>query len=160
MTGGAAGPHFVGPAIVLPLATAARVARALDRVLVDARRNGIQVSPDVARLAELCQDARRALDEHAARDSSGSAPGSASGSAVVPHPDDEPHTVVGGTPGWISTTDAAARLGISSRAVRKRCATGTLAGTQDDNGRWLVDPAALPPSKEPTCPEPRCSKPG
>ena len=47
---------------------------------------------------------------------------------------------------WLTTSQAAARLGISERTVRRRCEGGKLAAHQvtTDSGReWRVDPAAV-----------------
>jgi hypothetical protein len=51
------------------------------------------------------------------------------------------------TPAWLTTSQAAARLGISARAVQKRCANGTLAARRVSTpagDRWEVEAANLP----------------
>ena len=46
-------------------------------------------------------------------------------------------------PGWLSTTEAAARLNLTPRAVRYRLGSGTLRGARDRRGYWRVDPASM-----------------
>jgi hypothetical protein len=50
---------------------------------------------------------------------------------------------------WLTTSDAAARLGIGERAVQKRCAAGTLTARRTDEGRWEVAADSLPRTGEP-----------
>lgn len=57
---------------------------------------------------------------------------------LVPHPEPE-RAADGDAPArWITTVQAAKRLSISDRAVRKRIKAGTLRGRQH-GGRWFVD---------------------
>lgn len=46
-------------------------------------------------------------------------------------------------PELLTTDEAVARLGCSTRSVRRRCAAGELPAEQHD-GRWLVPAATLP----------------
>ncbi|BBY33359.1 hypothetical protein BST33_10030 [Mycolicibacter minnesotensis] len=43
---------------------------------------------------------------------------------------------------WITTQQAAAQLGITTRAIRKRCTAGQLQATRHGN-RWLIQTAQL-----------------
>lgn len=43
---------------------------------------------------------------------------------------------------WMSTSEAAAALGVTDRCVRKRCKTGQLEAVQSGS-RWLINPATL-----------------
>jgi excisionase family DNA binding protein len=44
---------------------------------------------------------------------------------------------------WIGTDEAAARLGISERAVRYRIGSGRLRAARDRRGAWRIDPATI-----------------
>ncbi len=45
--------------------------------------------------------------------------------------------------GWIGTDEAAARLGISERAVRYRVGSGRLRAARDRRGSWRIDPDSI-----------------
>lgn len=68
-------------------------------------------------------DAIRMVDLHAQR--------SALGTAVAPSPEPAPSST------WYSTSEAAGRLGVTDRAVRKWCATGRLPAVRIA-GRWQI----------------------
>lgn len=44
-----------------------------------------------------------------------------------------------GTKRWLTSSQAAQLLGITDRAVRKRCAVGRFETAWEDGGRWLID---------------------
>jgi hypothetical protein len=50
---------------------------------------------------------------------------------------------------WLTTSQAAARLGISERAVQKRCTSGKLTARRTDDGRWEIAADSLPRTGEP-----------
>jgi hypothetical protein len=43
---------------------------------------------------------------------------------------------------WMTTTEAAAQLGVTARAIRARCNRGTLA-SELRGGRWQIDPHTI-----------------
>jgi len=95
-----------------------------------ARRLGVRGHPQVAPLFEAVADL-----EVARRAAVYGTPPPSLGSAQVPQ-----------RPGrdWVSTMTAAAALGITDRAVRKRASNGTLRAARDRRGWWRIDPGELP----------------
>jgi len=59
-----------------------------------------------------------------------------------------PDNVAPDRPGWRSVSEAAAALGLSPDALRKRLERGQLAGEKRD-GRWLVAPLSHAPGQTP-----------
>lgn len=119
--------------VLVPGKVAANLAGPLRQLANSERRNGARIPIEVERTIAAFEAARRRRDER----------------AQVPHPepDQVPHpeppaSSIAMEPTGYSTADAAARLGITPRAVRKAVSEGRLEATEFV-GRYFIDPAAI-----------------
>ncbi|MFT3797173.1 helix-turn-helix domain-containing protein [Microbacterium sp.] len=82
---------------------------------------------------DACVAAIRAVDKHARPDATGT--GSAPGTPPANHAEPAAR--------WVTTGQAATRLGITERAVRKRCTAGRILGARLSGGRWQIPADSL-----------------
>jgi hypothetical protein len=113
------------PVVVVTAAVAARLEQTLlESAAVTTRRLGLDVDPAVAAVIADVVAAAAWWRAHASA------------------PVDNPAETRSGSPP-MTTTDAAAALGVTPHRVRQRLRAGTLPGHRDHAGRWRIDPAAL-----------------
>lgn len=119
--------------VMVPRFAAAAFAPVLRKAVDDASRNAAVSRDQLAPLAEIVT----AFETLATVPADGSAGGSVPGAGSVP-PRERGAPCLRG----ISTVDAASRLGVTDRAVRKALLNGRLTGVKT-GGRWIVDPDSI-----------------
>lgn len=112
---------------------AATLAGPLRQLAYEERRNGARIPLDVERTITSFEAARRRRDQRA------EVPQPEPGPVPQPEP---PASSAGMNGSGYSTEDAAARLGISARAVRKAITEGRLEATEFA-GRYFIAPTAI-----------------
>jgi hypothetical protein len=107
--------------VVIPMDVAAKLAPLRGLMEADSRRRGYLLDREVIAAFDQFDYARKGADvAHRFRRSSAPPPS-----------------------GWVDTMTAATALGITDRAVRKRCIEKRINAAKDRAGTWRIDPQEL-----------------